>query len=110
MSERLSERLTDYSIPPKFSLRPPPLIVHPVSFLVADLGPTLTRSSFICLRRLQRRSGRIISTRTKAALAAAKARGVKRGGPKLAHARKAALEAFCTAADSHAANVLSDYP
>jgi DNA invertase Pin-like site-specific DNA recombinase len=48
----------------------------------------------------------MIATRTKAALAAAKARGVKLGGPKLAEARKAAVECNVANADYHAANVL----
>jgi DNA invertase Pin-like site-specific DNA recombinase len=48
----------------------------------------------------------LIATRTKAALAAAKARGVKLGGPKLASARKQAVKALKLAADRHAANVI----
>lgn len=48
----------------------------------------------------------LISTRTKAALAAAKARGVTLGSPKLKQARKAAVVSLKVIADQHAANVL----
>jgi DNA invertase Pin-like site-specific DNA recombinase len=48
----------------------------------------------------------MISTRTKAALAAAKERGVKLGGPKLAKARKSAVASIKALADQHAVNVL----
>ena len=47
----------------------------------------------------------MISTRTKAALAAAKARGVRLGGPNLAKARKNAVASIKALADQHAANV-----
>ena len=48
----------------------------------------------------------MIATRTKAALAAAKARGVVLGGPRLAQARKVAVASIKALADQHAANVL----
>jgi DNA invertase Pin-like site-specific DNA recombinase len=48
----------------------------------------------------------MIATRTKAALAAAKARGVRLGGPKLAEAREAAALSIKALADHNAANVL----
>lgn len=48
----------------------------------------------------------MIATRTKAALAAAKARGVVLGGPKLAQARKCAVASIKALADHHKANVL----
>jgi DNA invertase Pin-like site-specific DNA recombinase len=47
----------------------------------------------------------LISTRTKAALKAAKARGVQLGGPRLAAARKQAVKVLRDTADRHAANV-----
>jgi len=46
-----------------------------------------------------------ISERTKAALAAAKARGKKLGGPRLAAARRASIKARSEVADAFAANV-----
>ncbi len=48
----------------------------------------------------------MISVRTKHALAAAKARGVVLGGPKLAQARVVAQASIKANADDHAANVL----
>jgi DNA invertase Pin-like site-specific DNA recombinase len=48
----------------------------------------------------------MIATRTRDALARAKARGVKLGGPKHTEARKAAVEIIEANADRHAANVL----
>jgi DNA invertase Pin-like site-specific DNA recombinase len=48
----------------------------------------------------------LIAMRTRQALAAAKARGVALGGPKLHLARKSAVASIKTEADRHAANVL----
>jgi len=48
----------------------------------------------------------LISERTKAALAAAKARGVTLGGPKIREAQKIAVERVMEIADRHARNVL----
>jgi DNA invertase Pin-like site-specific DNA recombinase len=66
-------------------------------FLVAELGPDAA---------LAENERAMIATRIKAALAGAKARGVKLGGPKLAEARKAAVERNVANANQHAANVL----
>jgi Recombinase len=57
-------------------------------------------------RTLAEKERSMISMRTKAALAAAKARGVKLGGPKLAEARQSAAVSIKALADHHAANVL----
>jgi DNA invertase Pin-like site-specific DNA recombinase len=82
------------------------LMAHRVPFLVAELGPEVDPFILHLFAALAEKERAMIGARTKAALAAAKARGVKLGGPKLAQARKAALETIGAAADSHAANVL----
>jgi DNA invertase Pin-like site-specific DNA recombinase len=82
------------------------LMAHRVPFLVAELGPDVDPFILHLFAALAEKERAMIGARTKAALAAAKARGVKLGGPKLAQARKAALETIGAAADSHAANVL----
>ena len=48
----------------------------------------------------------MISERTRAALATAKERGVKLGGPKLAEAQKKSMQVRMTQADAFAANIL----
>src|SRR6476660_6787918 len=60
----ISERLTDYSIAPKFSLRPPPFMVHRVSYMAGTQsrprGPLvqrLTTTQLTCCRSSVR-SGR----------------------------------------------------
>jgi DNA invertase Pin-like site-specific DNA recombinase len=82
------------------------LMAHRVPFLVAELGPDVDPFILHLFAALAEKERAMIATRTKAALAAAKARGVKLGGPKLAEARKAAVERNVANADHHAANVL----
>jgi DNA invertase Pin-like site-specific DNA recombinase len=82
------------------------LMAHRVPFLVAELGPDVDPFILHLFAALAEKERALIATRTKAALAAAKARGVKLGGPKLASARKQAIEVLKLAADRHAANVL----
>jgi DNA invertase Pin-like site-specific DNA recombinase len=82
------------------------LMAHRVPFLVAELGPDVDPFILHLFAALAEKERALIATRTKAALAAAKARGVKLGGPKLATARKHTVQAIKTAADRHAANVL----
>jgi DNA invertase Pin-like site-specific DNA recombinase len=82
------------------------LMAHRVPFVVAELGADVDPFILHLFAALAEKERAMISTRTKAALKAAKARGVKLGGPKLAQARKAALQTIGAAADNHAANVL----
>jgi DNA invertase Pin-like site-specific DNA recombinase len=82
------------------------LMAHRVPFLVAELGPDVDPFILHLFAALAEKERALIATRTKAALAAAKARGVKLGGPKLAEARKAAVERNMANADRRAANVL----
>ena len=82
------------------------LMAHRVPFVVAELGPDVDPFILHLFAALAEKERALISTRTKAALAAAKGRGVILGGPKLAQARKNAIASVRAAADHHAANVL----
>jgi DNA invertase Pin-like site-specific DNA recombinase len=82
------------------------LMAHRVPFVVAELGPDVDPFILHLFAALAEKERALISARTKAALAAAKARGARLGGPKLAQARKSAVASIKAAADHHAANVL----
>lgn len=82
------------------------LMAHRVPFLVAELGPDVDPFILHLFAALAEKERAMISARTKAALKAAKARGVQLGGPQLAQARKVAVKTIEAAADNHAANVL----
>jgi DNA invertase Pin-like site-specific DNA recombinase len=81
-------------------------LAHRVPFLVAELGSDVDPFILHLFAALAEKERAMIATRTKAALAAAKARGVKLGGPKLAEAREVAAVSIKALADRHAANVL----
>jgi DNA invertase Pin-like site-specific DNA recombinase len=82
------------------------LMAHRVPFLVAELGPDVDPFILHLFAALAEKERALISSRTKAALGAAKARGVILGGPRLAQARKKAVQTIEATADQHAANVL----
>ncbi len=82
------------------------LMAHRVPFVVAELGPDVDPFILHLFAALAEKERAMISTRTKAALAAAKARGVALGGPKLTEARTQAVASIKALADQHAANVL----
>jgi len=82
------------------------LMAHKVPFLVAELGPDVDPFVLHLFAALAEKDRALISTRTRQALTAAKARGVILGNPMLAVARKSALEAVTIEADRFAANVL----
>ena len=82
------------------------LMTHRVPFVVAELGADVDPFILHLFAALAEKERAMISTRTKAALAAAKARGVVLGGPKLAKARKSAVASIKAMADQHAANAL----
>jgi DNA invertase Pin-like site-specific DNA recombinase len=82
------------------------LMAHRVPFLVAELGSDVDPFILHLFAALAEKERAMIATRTKAALAAAKARGVTLGGPKLSEARAAAAASVKALADRHAANVL----
>ncbi len=81
------------------------LMAHKTPFLVADLGPDVEPFLLHLFAALAEKERALISQRTKAALAAAKARGQALGNPRIAEAR-ATVNAIRTAgADTFAATV-----
>src|ERR1700751_3225697 len=79
-------------------------MANKVPFLVAELGPDpFVLHLFAALAEKERA---LISTRTRQALSAAKARGVSLGNPPLHVARRHAGDAVKAEADRYAANVL----
>jgi DNA invertase Pin-like site-specific DNA recombinase len=82
------------------------LMAHRVPFVVADLGADVDPFILHLYAALSEKERALISARTKAALAAAKARGTILGGRKLPEAREIAQVSIKANADRHAANVL----
>jgi DNA invertase Pin-like site-specific DNA recombinase len=82
------------------------LMVHRVPFLVAELGPDVDSFVLHLYAALAEKERALISGRTKSALAAAKARGVKLGNPSIGAAREKAIATIKREADQAAANVL----
>jgi DNA invertase Pin-like site-specific DNA recombinase len=80
------------------------LMVHKVPFLVAELGSDVDPFVLHLFAALAEKERALISTRTRQALAAAKARGVTLGSPKLYEARESAVASIKAGADKHAAN------
>ena len=76
-----------------------------VEFVVADM-PEANRLTLQLLAVMAEYEARLVSERTKAALAAAKCRGVRLGGPNLDDARTAARAAVMQQAADHAARTL----
>src|SRR5271169_1959913 len=82
------------------------LMAHRVPFVVAELGADVDPFILHLFAALAEKERAMISARTRAALQAAKARGVVLGGPKLAKARESAVASIKASADQHAANIL----
>ena len=82
------------------------LMAHRVPFVVAELGPDVDPFVLHLYAALAEKERSLIAGRTKSALRAAKARGVKLGNPRIGQAREHAVEAIKIEADRAAANVL----
>jgi DNA invertase Pin-like site-specific DNA recombinase len=82
------------------------LMSHKVPFVVAELGSDVDPFVLHLFAALAEKERSLISTRTRQALAAAKARGVTLGSPKLSKARESAAASIKAGADQHAANIL----
>jgi DNA invertase Pin-like site-specific DNA recombinase len=81
-------------------------MAHWVPFVVAELGADVDPFVLHLFAVLAEKERSLISTRTRQALAAAKARGVILGSPKLHLGRESAVAAVKAEADRHAANIV----
>ncbi len=81
-------------------------MAHKVPFLVAELGPDVDPFVLHLFAAIAQKELSFISSRTRQALAAAKARGVTLGNPRLHVARKSAIGVVKAEADRYAANIL----
>jgi DNA invertase Pin-like site-specific DNA recombinase len=81
------------------------LMAHRVLFLVAELGPDVDPFVLHLYAALAEKERALIAGRTKSALAAAKAKGVVLGNPKIDAARDQAVAAIKAEADRAAGNV-----
>jgi DNA invertase Pin-like site-specific DNA recombinase len=82
------------------------LMAHKTPFLVADLGPDVEPFLLHLYAALAEKERALISSRTKAALAAAKARGQILGGPRLAEARAISHARLKADAEAHSLAVM----
>ncbi|ESY73955.1 recombinase family protein [Mesorhizobium sp. M0051] len=82
------------------------LMADRVPFVVAELGMGVDSFMLHIYAAVAQKERAVISQRTREALAAAKARGVKLGGPKLAEAQAMSRTVRTAQADAFAANIL----
>jgi DNA invertase Pin-like site-specific DNA recombinase len=82
------------------------LMAQRVPFIVTELGADADPFMLHIYAALAEKERALISRRTKDALAAAKARGQRLGGPKLKEARAVAVKVIKAEADRHAGNIL----
>ena len=82
------------------------MMAERVRFIVCELGEETEAFVLHLFAAMAERERLVIGARTKAALAAAKARGVRLGGPNINQARVLAHAAVKAIADRNAANVL----
>jgi DNA invertase Pin-like site-specific DNA recombinase len=81
-------------------------MAHRVPFLVVELGPDVDPFVLHLYAWLAEKERALIAGRTKSALVAAKARGVKLGNPRIEAAQGAAVAAVKAEADRAGGNVL----
>jgi DNA invertase Pin-like site-specific DNA recombinase len=82
------------------------LMAHRVPFVIAELGSDVDPFVLHLYAALAEKERALISGRTKSALAAARARGVRLGNPKLGELRGLAVASLKAEADRAAGNVL----